>query len=75
MLKGIDCKEAQNDVQSLGQIMIECLESSTFLGKEITLVTSNWDPALVKFQLSTKTKTAQVLLQVGFSRHQGITHK
>lgn len=69
MLKGIDRKEAQNDVRSLGQIIIECLEPSTSLGKGDTLVMNNWDSALVKFQISTKTKAAQDLLQVHFSRH------
>ena len=69
MLKDIDCKEAQNDVQSLGQIIIECLKSSTSLGKGDTLVMNNWDSALVKFQISTKIKAAQDLLQVCFSRH------
>lgn len=69
MLKGIDHKEAQNDVWSLGQIMIECLEPSTSLEKGDALVMSDWDPALVKLQISTKTKAAQDLLQVGVSRH------
>ena len=69
MLKGIDHKEAQNDVQSLGQIIIECLKPSTSLGKGDTLVMNNWDSALVKFQISTKTKAAWDLLQVHFSRH------
>ena len=69
MLKGIDHKEAQNDVQSLGQIIIECLKPSTSLGKGDTLVMNNWDSTLVKFQISTKTKAAWDLLQVHFSRH------
>lgn len=65
MLRDINHKEAQKDVQSLGLIMLECLEPCTSLMKGDALVMDGWDPSLVKFQKSTKIKTAQELLQVG----------
>lgn len=75
MLKGINYKEAQKDVQSLGFIIIECLKPCTSLMKGDVLVMKDWDPSLVKFQKSTKIKTAQEILQVGPLKQQAITQK
>lgn len=73
MLKGINHKEAQKDVHPLGLIINECLEPCIFLIEGDALVMDDWDPSLVKFQKSTKVKTAQELLQVGPLKQREIT--
>ena len=66
MLKKMGREKAQGDVQSLGLIIVECLEPATALCKGDALTSGTWDAVLVEFQVSTKMKTARELLQHDF---------
>lgn len=64
MLRQADRKDAQSDVQSLGAMMIECLEPHTALSDGQVLVQDKWDSTLCEFQALTNERTAGELLQV-----------
>ena len=59
-----DGHKQQDDIKSLGQIILECLEPSAILQEKPSLTEANWDPALVNFYKGTKTKPAHQLLEV-----------
>ncbi|KAF7594870.1 hypothetical protein BBP40_007904 [Aspergillus hancockii] len=65
MLRNSDMKRCQDDIRSVGRLVIECLEPITFMRKSDSLQGS-WDPALVKFLESTETKQANELLHEDF---------
>lgn len=64
MLQEFSLKTAQNDIRSIGRIIIECLEPSTFLENGDSLISDSWDPVLIRFLESTKSGSIQELLWV-----------
>ncbi|KAE8399774.1 kinase-like protein [Aspergillus pseudonomiae] len=66
MLQALSSKTAQADIRSVGRIIIECLEPSTFLENGDSLISDSWDPVLVKFLESTKSDSIQELLRHDF---------
>ncbi len=63
MLKCMDREKFQNDIYSLGAIIVDCLEPGTAL-QNGEVLTFDWDNVLDEFQKLTKTKTAKELLEV-----------
>ena len=53
MLENRDTRDSQEDVQALGQIILECLEPSTFL-KEGKSLLKDWHSHVSNFVESTK---------------------
>ncbi|KAE8156467.1 kinase-like protein [Aspergillus tamarii] len=66
MLQDFSLKTAQNDIHSVGRIIIECLEPSTFLENGDSLISDGWDPVLIRFLESTKSCSIQELLRHDF---------
>ncbi|KAK6810694.1 hypothetical protein RU639_013498 [Aspergillus parasiticus] len=66
MLQEFSSKTAQNDIRSIGRIIIECLEPSTFLENGDSLISDTWDPVLIRFLESTKSGSIQELLRHDF---------
>jgi hypothetical protein len=64
MLRQLDCKKSQEDARSLGQMVIECLEPTTFLRKGESLTLDSWDPMLSIFVNHTKSKSVHELIEV-----------
>ena len=69
MLQDFSLKTAQNDIHSVGRIIIECLEPSTFLENGDSLISDGWDPVLIRFLESTKSCSIQELLRVSNTNH------
>ena len=65
MLANRDIRESQEDVKAVGQIILECLEPSTFLRKGSSL-SNAWPTHVSDFVESTKSDSAQKLLKVWF---------
>lgn len=63
MLANKDTKESQSDVKAIGQIVLECLEPSTFLQNGCSLL-NTWPHHVSHFVESTKSNSAQKLLKV-----------
>ncbi|EEH20211.1 serine/threonine protein kinase [Paracoccidioides brasiliensis Pb03] len=68
MIKGSNSGTAQSDVESLGRIIVECLEPGTAARHGDALVLDTWDIGLREFQALTKKKTAKELLKHEFLR-------
>ncbi|KAL2368813.1 hypothetical protein RJ035_004100 [Blastomyces gilchristii] len=66
MLRETNPGTAQSDLQSLGQIIVECLEPETASQHGNTLAHDNWGTDLREFQSLTKRKTAKELLRHEF---------
>lgn len=63
MLENRDTRDSQEDVQALGQIIVECLEPSTFL-KEGKSLLKDWHSHVSNFVESTKSDSAKKLMKV-----------
>lgn len=63
MLDNRDRTDSQGDVKAVGQIVLECLEPSTFLRKGISLV-NTWPSQASDFVESTKSDSAKRVLKV-----------
>ena len=63
MLENRDTRDSQEDVQALGQIILECLEPSTFL-KEGKSLLKDWQSHISNFVESTKLDSAKKLMKV-----------
>lgn len=63
MLANEAIRESQSDIKAIGQIVLECLEPSTFLQKGYSLL-NTWPPKVSHFVKSTKSDSAQELLKV-----------
>ncbi|EDN03771.1 predicted protein [Histoplasma mississippiense (nom. inval.)] len=63
MLRETNPGTAQSDLQSMGQIIVECLEPETASRHGNTLTHDNWGTDLREFQSLTKKKTAKELLR------------
>lgn len=62
MLNNKDTRKAQDDIKAVGQIVLECLEPSTFLrGGSLSKA---WNSQVSNFMESTKSDSAQKLLKV-----------
>ncbi|KKZ65505.1 hypothetical protein EMCG_08664 [[Emmonsia] crescens] len=68
MLRETTSGAVQSDLESLGQIIVECLEPGTASRHGNTLVLNNWDTVLREFQALTKSKTVKELLKHEFLR-------
>ncbi|KAF3394007.1 hypothetical protein F1880_005511 [Penicillium rolfsii] len=66
MLQKSGSSVLQEDLKSMGKIIIECLEPATFLKQESSLKSKSWESDIVDFIESTKSKSAQFLLQHDF---------
>ncbi|RJE18996.1 STYKc [Aspergillus sclerotialis] len=66
MLQNIGQDRAQNDIRSVGRMVIECLEPSTFYRKGESLTLGPWDPTLSKFVEHTKSWSIYDILQHDF---------
>lgn len=64
MLQKIGQEKAQEDIRSVGRMVVECLEPSTFLKKGESLSLGPWDTALTKFVEHTKSKPIEVITKV-----------
>lgn len=62
MLNNKDTREAQDDIKAVGQIILECLEPSTFLrGGSLS---NSWNSQVSSFMELTKSDSVQKLLKV-----------
>lgn len=66
MLQRISQDKAQEDIRSVGRMVIQCLEPGTSLKKGESLRLGSWDPALTKFVEHTKSKPIEVITKDDF---------
>ncbi|PYI33117.1 kinase-like protein [Aspergillus indologenus CBS 114.80] len=66
ILHSQDLELHQDDIRSIGTMIIECLEPQTSLQKEDCLRSKTWDPKLINFIEATKQRSAQYLLKDDF---------
>ncbi|KAH8424210.1 uncharacterized protein LDX57_001967 [Aspergillus melleus] len=64
MLQRISQDNAQEDIRSVGRMVIQCLEPVTSLKKGESLRLGPWDPALTKFVEHTKSNPIEVITKV-----------